>query len=76
MEISRVNHHWIDVVQAWTLHGDPAKALDSLKRARQISTPQTHYHPTVHETLHILAETDRRANDTLAGFARWAGFTL
>ncbi|MGH3913375.1 MAG: hypothetical protein ACRDTC_08195, partial [Pseudonocardiaceae bacterium] len=75
-EPSRIGHHWVDLARAWTLHGDRAKALDSLKQARQISPQQTRYHPTVHETLHLLAETDRRANDTLAGFARWAGVHL
>lgn len=33
-------------------------------------------HPQVHETVHLLAETDRRATDSLAGFARWIGVTL
>jgi len=32
--------------------------------------------PQVHETVHLLAEIDRRATDSLAGFARWIGVTL
>lgn len=72
----RVGHHWIDVARAWTLHGDRVKAFDALRQARQITPQQTRYHPTVHETVRILAETDRRATDTLASFARWLGMTL
>jgi hypothetical protein len=42
-----------------------------------IFVPQlTRYHPQVHETVHLFAETDRRATDSLAGFARWIGVTL
>ncbi|MGH3940319.1 MAG: helix-turn-helix domain-containing protein [Pseudonocardiaceae bacterium] len=75
-EPSRVGHHWIDVARAWMLHGDRDKALDALHQARQITPQQTRYHPSVRETVHLLAERERRANDTLAGFARWAGLTL
>ncbi len=73
---SRVGHLWIDVARGWTLHGDRAQALDALNRARRIAPQQTRYHPQVHETVHLLAETDRRATDSLAGFARWAGIPL
>ncbi len=72
-EPSRVGHHWIDVARAWMLQGDREKALDALNHARGITPQQTRYHPQVHETLHLLAETDRRTADSLAGFARWAG---
>ncbi|MGH3857195.1 MAG: helix-turn-helix domain-containing protein, partial [Pseudonocardiaceae bacterium] len=75
-EPSRVGHHWIDVARAWTLHGDRTKALGALREARRITPQQTRYHPQVHETVRILAETDRRATDTLAGFARWLGMHL
>ncbi|MGH3943111.1 MAG: hypothetical protein ACRDTG_31715 [Pseudonocardiaceae bacterium] len=37
--------------------------------------PRVRYHPSVHETLAVLAETDRRHTDSLAGFAHWAGVT-
>ncbi|MGH3915917.1 MAG: helix-turn-helix domain-containing protein [Pseudonocardiaceae bacterium] len=73
---SRVGHHWINVARAWTLHGDRAKALGALKQARAAAPQQTRYGSSVHETVRILAEHDRRANDTLAGFARWLGMTL
>jgi hypothetical protein len=36
----------------------------------------TRYHTQVHETVYLLAETDQRATDSLAGFARWIGRTL
>lgn len=75
-EPSRVGHHWIDVARAWMLQGDREKALDALNRARGIAPQQARYHPQVHETLHLLAETDRRTADSLAGFARWAGIQL
>jgi transcriptional regulator with XRE-family HTH domain len=75
-EPHRAGHHWVDVARAWTLHSDRAKALDALNQARRIAPQQTRYHPSVHETVHLLAETDRRATDSLAGFARWAGITL
>ncbi|MGH4014197.1 MAG: hypothetical protein ACRDSL_09770 [Pseudonocardiaceae bacterium] len=73
---SRVGDHWIGVARAWTLHGDRAKALGALNQARRIAPQLTRYHSLVHETVHILAETDRRATDNLAGFARWVGVTL
>ncbi|MGH3903523.1 MAG: hypothetical protein ACRDTE_04940 [Pseudonocardiaceae bacterium] len=76
IEPTRAGYHWMDVARAWTLHGDRTKALGALKQARHIAPQQTRYHPTVHETVRILAETDRRATDTLAGFARWAGVKL
>ncbi|MGH3928945.1 MAG: helix-turn-helix domain-containing protein [Pseudonocardiaceae bacterium] len=73
---SRVGHHWVDVARAWTLHGDRAKALNALNEARRIAPQQTRYHPSVRETVYLLAERDRRASDSLAGFARWAHITL
>ncbi len=72
----RVGHHWIDVARGWTLHGDRAKALDALNRARRITPQQTRYHPQAHETVQLLAETDRRATDSLASVARWMGIPL
>ncbi len=75
-ETSRIGHFHIDVARAWTLHGDRDRALQSLLAARQVSPLQTRYHPSVHETLSALAAADRRATDSLSGFARWAGVTL
>lgn len=67
-EPHREGHHWVDVARAWTLHGDRVKALESLNSARRVAPQLTRYHPQVHETVRILAETDRRATDSLAGF--------
>lgn len=75
-EPCRAGRYWIDVARAWTLHGVRAQALDALNRARRLAPQLTRYHPQVHETVHLLAETDRRATDSLAGFARWIGVTL
>ncbi len=72
---SRVGRYWIDLARAWALHGDHDKALDALNQARAIAPQLTRYHPQAHETLHFLAETERRAADSLAGFARWVGIT-
>jgi transcriptional regulator with XRE-family HTH domain len=60
-EPQRAGRHWIDVARAWTLHGDRIQALDSLNRARRIAPQLTRYPPQVHETVYLLAETDRRA---------------
>ncbi|MGQ0778991.1 MAG: helix-turn-helix domain-containing protein [Pseudonocardiales bacterium] len=75
-EPSRGGRHWIDLARAWTLHGDRTKALGALNQARVLAPQKTRYHPQVRETVYLLAETDRRATDSLAGFARWAGITL
>ncbi|MGH3929038.1 MAG: hypothetical protein ACRDTF_03575 [Pseudonocardiaceae bacterium] len=75
-EPARLARYWIDLARAWALHGDHAHAFDALHHARTIAPQLTRYHPQVHETAHLLAEHDRRAPDSLAGFARWAGITL
>ncbi|MGH3913464.1 MAG: helix-turn-helix domain-containing protein [Pseudonocardiaceae bacterium] len=73
---SRAGHHWIDLARAWTLHGDRARAVGALYEARRMNPQKTRYHPGVHETVHLLAEHHRRANDSLAAFARWARITV
>ncbi|MGH3931473.1 MAG: hypothetical protein ACRDTF_16060 [Pseudonocardiaceae bacterium] len=50
-------------------------ALSSLYTAREHAPQRVRYHPSVHEALAVLAETDRRHCDSLAGFAHWAGVT-
>lgn len=72
----RVGHHHIDMARAWLLHGNREKVVAELNAARKVSPHHTRRHPTVHETVRALAEADRRASDTLAGFARWAGIPL
>jgi transcriptional regulator with XRE-family HTH domain len=73
---SRLGHHHVDLARAWLLHGDREKAFGELNQARQIAPQLTRYHPQVHETLAVLAESDRRRTDSLTGFARWAGVQL
>ncbi len=75
-EPRRVGDHWVHVARAWVLHGNRTKALGALNQARFVSPQQTRYHPSVRETVHIIAEQDRRVTDSLAGFARWAGITI
>jgi len=75
-EPARVARHWIDLARAWALEGDHTQALDALHHARTIAPQLTRYHPQAHETTHLLAEHDRRAPDSLAGFARWADIDI
>ena len=72
----RAGHHWIDLARAYLLHGDRNRSLEALQRARAVSPQQTRHHPQVAETVVLLAETDRRTTNTLAGFARWAGIRV
>ncbi|MGQ0778992.1 MAG: hypothetical protein ACT4NY_32035, partial [Pseudonocardiales bacterium] len=75
-EPARVARHWIDLARAWALHGDHSQALDALHHARMIAPQLTRYHPQARETAVLLTEHDRRAPDSLAGFARWAGIDI
>ncbi|MEO7194026.1 MAG: helix-turn-helix transcriptional regulator, partial [Pseudonocardiaceae bacterium] len=70
---SRAGHHWIDLSRAWLLHGDRARALNSLQHARRIAPQLTRYHPQVHETVHVLAARDARSTASLRHFAAWCG---
>lgn len=72
----RVGHHHIDMARAWMLHGDRYQTLRHLNAARRVAPHNTRHHPSVRETVLTLAESDRRATDSLAGFARWAGIRL
>lgn len=69
----RAGHHWQDTARAFLLVGNPAKALESLGRARQAAPQQTRLHPGVRETLRGIAVAERRATDSLANFAGWVG---
>ena len=75
-EIERIGHHYVDMARAWLLHGDREHALQSLQSARRVAPQQTRYHPSVRETVHAIALAERRSNNTLAGFAQWAGVSL
>ncbi len=70
---SRAGHYWIDLSCGWLLHGNRARALESLHTARRIAPQLTRYHPQVHETVHALAARDIRSTGSLAHFAAWCG---
>ncbi|MBB4685616.1 helix-turn-helix domain-containing protein [Amycolatopsis jiangsuensis] len=72
----RVGHHHIDMARAWMLHGDRGRTLDELNAARRVAPNVTRHHPSVAETVHALAMSERRTTDSLAGFAQWAGIQL
>lgn len=73
---SRRAHHHVDMARASLLHGDRDLTLEHLQAARAAAPQVTRHHPQVAETLRVLAESDRRRTDSLAGFARWAGVTV
>lgn len=70
---SRVGHYHLDLARAFLLHGDRERALDELNTARRIAPQQIRYHPQVRETVHALAEADRRSTESLRNFAAWVG---
>ncbi|MBH1938634.1 helix-turn-helix transcriptional regulator [Streptomyces sp. AV19] len=69
----RSSHHYIDVAAAKLATGDRAGSYQDLTRARQLAPHHTRFHPTVRSTAATLVRLDRAQDDTLAGFARWAG---
>lgn len=73
-EPARVGRYWIDLARAWALHGDHTHALDALHQARATAPQLVRYHPQARETLHFLAETERRDPGSLARLARWLHF--
>ncbi|MFC7620688.1 multiprotein-bridging factor 1 family protein [Microlunatus sp. GCM10028923] len=72
----RVGHHHIDMARAHFLAGDRRAAVTDLNAARRVDPYHTRRHPAVRETVLAIAEADRRATDSLAGFARWVGIEL
>ncbi len=71
-----VGQYWIKVARGWVLHGDRAKALEALNKARAVAPQQTRYHHSVRATVQAIAGAEHRATASLTGFARWAGSTL
>ncbi|MFE9296609.1 helix-turn-helix domain-containing protein [Streptomyces niveus] len=69
----RASHHHIDVAAARLAQGDRQGAFADLATARGISPVHTRFHPTVRHTAAALVRLDRAHDDTIAGFARWAG---
>ncbi|WP_236243121.1 helix-turn-helix domain-containing protein [Streptomyces sp. CC228A] len=69
----RASHHHIDVAAARLAEGDRVGAHRNLVKARELSPNHVRFHPTVRSTAAALVRLDRSQDDTLAGFARWAG---
>ncbi|RJO71422.1 XRE family transcriptional regulator [Nocardia panacis] len=72
----RAGHHWQDNARAWLMTGKPDKALIALNKARTVAPQQTRLHPSVRETVHGIAQAQRRQSDSLLGFATWLGAAL
>src|SRR5690606_15308756 len=69
----RLSHHLIDMAAAQLAVGDRDGSLASLQQARQVSPNHVRYHPTVRHTAAALVRLDRANDNSIAGFARWAG---
>ncbi|MFC0601067.1 helix-turn-helix domain-containing protein [Streptomyces palmae] len=69
----RASHHHIDVANARLTEGDRRGAFRSLVRARELSPNHVRFHPTVRASAATLVRLDRAQDDTISGFARWAG---
>ncbi|MEV4739931.1 helix-turn-helix transcriptional regulator [Streptomyces sp. NPDC049555] len=69
----RASHHYIDVAAARLAEGDRAGAHRDLLAARRVSPNHARFHPTVRSTAATLVRLDRAQDDSIAGFARWAG---
>ncbi|MGH3535981.1 MAG: helix-turn-helix domain-containing protein [Pseudonocardiaceae bacterium] len=62
---------WADLARAYLLHGNRARCLDAVRRARAESPQWVRYHPGVHETLRTVAAQDTRATNGLAELIAW-----
>ncbi len=67
----RLGHYYIDLARGFLYHGDRARALEALQKARQVAPQQTRNHPMVHETVRMLNDLERRRPESLANFATW-----
>ncbi|WP_189452046.1 helix-turn-helix domain-containing protein [Streptomyces abikoensis] len=72
----RSSHHYIDVATARLAQGDRDGAYRDLLRARAAAPTHTRFHPTARTTAATLVRLDRQSDDSLAGYARWAGVGL
>lgn len=72
----RIGHHHIDMSRAYLLDGDRLHAVESLNQAKAVDPHNTRRHPAVRETVLAIAGADKRASDSLAGFAHWAGIDV
>ncbi|MFI1963709.1 helix-turn-helix domain-containing protein [Streptomyces pathocidini] len=69
----RASHHHIDVAAARLAEGDRRGAHQDLLQARKLSPNHARFHPTLRSTAATLVRLDRSQDDSIAGFARWAG---
>ena len=69
----RIGHHFIDLARGKYMLSDYRGALTSLNKARKISPQQTRYNPMARETVHALAQEERRATESLRSLAVWMG---
>ncbi|MGW6457582.1 helix-turn-helix domain-containing protein [Streptomyces sp. NPDC055078] len=69
----RASHHHIDVAAARLAEGDRAGAHRDLLEARRVSPNHSRFHPTLRSTATALVRLDRGQDNSIAGFARWAG---
>lgn len=69
----RASHHHIDVAAARLAEGDRTGAHADLLEARRLSPNHSRFHPTLRTTAAALVRLDRGQDDSIAGFARWAG---
>jgi transcriptional regulator with XRE-family HTH domain len=70
---TRRGHHHIDAARAFLAAGDPDRALASLRRARQVASQQTRYHPMAREAVRVLAGQYRRVGQDVRALAAWMG---
>lgn len=73
---TRIGHHYMDNARAWVMIKNGDKALAALNKARRYAPQQTRLHPGVRETMHAIAQLERRKTDTLVGFASWLGTSV
>jgi tetratricopeptide (TPR) repeat protein len=69
----RIGHHFIDLSRGEFMQGNYSDALASLNKARKVAPQQTRYHPMARETVHALAQRERRATESLRSLAAWMG---
>lgn len=72
----RIGRLHVDLARAALLAGDRSATITHLNAAKAIDPHNTKRHPAVRETVLALADSDRRATDSLSSFASWAGIQL
>lgn len=73
---SRLARLWIDIGRADLWAGQADKSLDALQKARMAAPQIARYSPHVHETVAGLIRARQRSQDSLVGYAAWAGVKL